>query len=136
MVLNSHLLTEVEQTCDWVVILHEGRAVASGPIEDVVAAGGVRLRVTGLEPDGHQALAAYGPVRADGAWLTIRPLDRERIPDVVAAIVLAGGRVHAVEPGRGSLEARFLELVVGPATSDAPPTEPPLEPPPSQSSTE
>ena len=27
------------------------------------------------------------------------------------AIVAAGGRVHAVEPGRGSLEARFLELI-------------------------
>jgi hypothetical protein len=29
-------------------------------------------------------------------------------------VVAAGGRVHAVEPGRGSLEARFLELVSAP----------------------
>ena len=50
----------------------------------------------------------------DGDWLTIRPLDGARIPDLVAAIVAAGGRVHAVEPGRGSLEARFLELVGAP----------------------
>ncbi len=122
VVLNSHLLTEVEQTCDWVVILHEGRAVASGPLEDVVAAGGVRLRVTGLEGDGRQTLAAFGPVQTDGEWLVIRPLDRERIPDVVASIVAAGGRVHAVEPGRGSLEARFLELVTG-SPPPAPPTD-------------
>ena len=126
VVLNSHLLTEVEQTCDWVVILHEGRAVASGPLEDVVAAGGVRLRVTGLDPRTRQALAAFGPVQVDGEWLVIRPLERDRIPDVVAAIVEAGGRVHAVEPGRGSLEARFLELVAGPSTATAP-----IEPPPS-----
>jgi ABC-2 type transport system ATP-binding protein len=117
VVLNSHLLGEVEQTCDWVVILHEGRAVASGPLEDVVASGGVRLRVTGLDGTARQALAAFGPLQADGEWLTIRPLHRERIPDVVAAIVHGGGRVHAVEPGRGSLEARFLELVTGSATS-------------------
>jgi hypothetical protein len=47
---------------------------------------------------------------ADG-WLTVRPLAAERIPDVVAGIVGAGGRVEAVEPGRGSLESRFLELL-------------------------
>jgi ABC-2 type transport system ATP-binding protein len=129
VVLNSHLLTEVEQTCDWVVILHEGRAVASGPLDEVVAAGGVRLRVTGLDEAGRQALAAFGPVRADGDWLVIRPLDRERIPDVVASVVTAGGRIHAVEPGRGSLEARFLELVGPPQVS---PSTPAPSPSPSQ----
>jgi ABC-2 type transport system ATP-binding protein len=117
VVLNSHLLGEVEQTCDWVVILHEGRAIASGPLEDVVAAGGVRLQVSGLDDAGRQALGAFGPLHPDGEWLVIRPLDRDRIPDVVAAVVAAGGRVHAVEPGRGSLEARFLELVAGAGSS-------------------
>jgi ABC-2 type transport system ATP-binding protein len=129
VVLNSHLLGEVEQTCDWVVILHEGKAVASGPLADVVAAGGVRLLVTGLDASDQEALAAFGPVQVDGAWLVIRPLDRDRIPDVVATIVRAGGRVHAVEPGRGSLEARFLELVAGPLAA-APPIAPPSEAPP------
>jgi ABC-2 type transport system ATP-binding protein len=129
VVLNSHLLGEVEQTCDWVVILHEGKAVASGPLADVVAAGGVRLLVTGLDASHQEALAAFGPVQVDGAWLVIRPLDRDRIPDVVATIVQAGGRVHAVEPGRGSLEARFLELVAGPLAA-APPIAPPSEAPP------
>jgi ABC-2 type transport system ATP-binding protein len=115
VILNSHLLSEVEQVCDRVVILYQGRAVASGSLEEVVAAGGVRLRVTDLDPAGRQAVAGFGPVVVDGEWLTIRPLDRTRVPDVVEAIVAAGGRVHAVEPGRGSLEARFLELVSPPA---------------------
>jgi ABC-2 type transport system ATP-binding protein len=127
VILNSHLLSEVEQVCDRVVIVHRGRMAASGPIEDVVAAGGVRLRVTELDDAGRGALDAFGPVTVDGPWLAIRPLDRARIPDVVAAIVAAGGRVHAVEPGRGSLEARFLELVTDhpegvPVQSDAPPS--------------
>jgi ABC-2 type transport system ATP-binding protein len=113
VVLNSHLLTEVEQVCDRVVILHNGRAIASGPIAEVVGAGGVRLRITGLPKDARDGLATYGPLHADGEWLTIRPIDPARIPDAVAAVVAAGGRVHAVEPGRGSLEARFLELVAG-----------------------
>jgi ABC-2 type transport system ATP-binding protein len=119
VILNSHLLTEVERVCDRVVILNRGRAIASGRLEDVVAADGVRLRVSDLDGDGHTALSAFGSVDVDGEWLSIRPLNPDRIPDVVAAVVAAGGRVHAVEPGRGSLEARFLELVAGPR-EDAP----------------
>jgi ABC-2 type transport system ATP-binding protein len=121
VILNSHLLTEVEQVCDRIVILHQGRVVASGSMDDVVAVSGVRLRVTELDERGRQALARFGPVAVDGEWLTIRPLDRSRVPDVIDAIVTAGGRVHAVEPGRGSLEARFLELVIG---TPSPPTAP------------
>jgi ABC-2 type transport system ATP-binding protein len=111
VILNSHLLTEVERVCDRVVILHRGRAIASGPLDEVVAADGVRLRVSDLDAAGRAAIAGFGPVVTDGEWLSIRPLEAARIPDLVAAVVAAGGRVHAVEPGRGSLEARFLELV-------------------------
>ena len=111
VILNSHLLTEVERVCDRVVILHHGRAIASGTLDEVVAADGVRIRVTGLDDTGRSALAAFGPVAVDGEWLTVRPLAPERIPDVVAAVVAGGGRVHEVDPGRGSLEARFLELL-------------------------
>ncbi|MEJ7698017.1 MAG: hypothetical protein WKF78_15755 [Candidatus Limnocylindrales bacterium] len=93
------------------MILHQGRTIASGPLDDVVAVDGVRLRVTDLDERGRGAAAAFGPLDLDGEWLTIRPLHADRIPDLVAAIVAAGGRVHAVEPGRGSLEARFLELI-------------------------
>ena len=111
VILNSHLLTEVERVCDRVLILHRGRTVASGALDDVLAVDGVRLHVTDLNPSGHAAVAGFGPLEVDGDWLTVRPLDRARVPDLVAAIVAAGGRVHAVEPGRGSLEARFVELI-------------------------
>jgi hypothetical protein len=43
------------------------------------------------------------------------------VPDVVAAIVGAGGRVHAVEVGRTSLEDRFLRLVGGATLETVPP---------------
>jgi ABC-2 type transport system ATP-binding protein len=117
VILNSHLLTEVERTCDRVVILHRGRAIASGPLDDVVAASGVRMRITGLD-DAARVAEAFGPTAIDGSWLTVRPLAAERIPDLVAAVVAAGGRVHAVQPGRGSLEDRFLELL-GESSDDA-----------------
>jgi ABC-2 type transport system ATP-binding protein len=111
VILNSHLLTEVERVCDRVVILHRGRTIASGSLDEVVAADGARLRVTGLPDAGAAVAVTFGPSEVDGEWLTVRPLAAERIPDLVAALVAAGGRVHAVEPGRGSLEQRFLELL-------------------------
>ncbi len=118
VILNSHLLSEVEQVCDRVVILHRGRTIAAGTLDEVVAVDGVRIRLSETTPAIDAAAATFGPVEktADG-WLTVRPLPAERIPDVVAAIVGAGGRVEAVEPGRGSLESRFLELL---ADSDDP----------------
>jgi len=113
VILNSHLLTEVERVCDRVVILHRGRTIAAGLLDEVVTVDGVSLRVTDLDDTGRAIAATFGPLEADGDRLTVRPLAAERIPDLVAAIVAAGGRVHAVEPGRGSLEARFLELLAG-----------------------
>lgn len=111
VILNSHLLTEVERVCDRVVILDHGRIIASGSLDEVVASDGVRVHVTGLGDEGRAAAAAFGPVTLEGDWLSVRPLAADRIPDLVAALVATGGRVHAVEPGRGSLEARFLELL-------------------------
>ena len=60
------------------------------------------------------ALARFGPVEAgDDGWLSITGVEPDRVPDVVAAIVAAGGRVHAVESGRATLEDLFMRLVGG-----------------------
>jgi len=50
----------------------------------------------------------------------IRPLAVARVPDVVAAVVAAGGRVHAVDPAGRSLEEAFLALVREPASTGEP----------------
>jgi ABC-2 type transport system ATP-binding protein len=114
VLLNSHLLGEVERLCDRVAIVHRGRVVASGALGDLLGEPAVRLRVTGLPPGAATdagPLAAFGPVTDEDGWLAIRPLDPERIPDVVAAVVALGGRVHAVDPARRSLEDVFLDVV-------------------------
>ncbi len=109
--LDSHLLTEVERVCDRVAIIDRGRVVAGGRLSDLLGADGVRIRATGLSDDAMAALSSFGPPVQDGDWLTIRPLADERVPDVVAAIVAAGGRVHAVEPGGQTLENLFVGLI-------------------------
>ena len=110
VLLNSHLLGEVERLCDRVAIVNRGRVVAAGTLGDLLGEAAVRLRVTGL-PEDRSPLAAFGPLAVEDGWLVIRPVDPERIPDVVATAVAMGGRVHAVDPGRRSLDDVFLDLV-------------------------
>jgi ABC-2 type transport system ATP-binding protein len=111
VLLNSHLLGEVERLCDRVAIVNKGRVVAAGSLADLLGEQAVRLRVTDLPAD-RSAFDAFGAVTLDEEdWLVVRPVDPERIPDLVAAVVAAGGRVHAVDPGRRSLEDLFLGLV-------------------------
>jgi ABC-2 type transport system ATP-binding protein len=109
--LNSHLLTEVEQVCDRVAIVHRGRVVAEGRLAEVLGAAEVQVRATGLAASHLAGLEAFGHPRLDGDRLTVAGMDPERVPDLVAALVGLGARVHAVQAGRESLEQRFLELV-------------------------
>jgi len=50
-------------------------------------------------------------VAAEGEWISVRGVDSEAVADIVAEVVARGGRVHAVEPQRQSLEDRFLEVL-------------------------
>ena len=112
--LNSHLLTEVERVCDRVAIIDHGRVLASGRIDELLGQPQVRIRVTDLSSEGTRALAGFGPVEAgDDGWLSITGVEPDRVPDVVATIVAAGGRIHAVESGRATLEDLFMRLVGG-----------------------
>ncbi len=101
VLLNSHLLGEVERLCDRVAIVQHGRVVAAGTLGDLLGEPSVRIRATDLPAD-RTPLLAFGPVTEEDGWLTIRPVDPDRIPDVVAAVVGLGGRVHAVDPVAGA----------------------------------
>ena len=123
--LNSHLLTEVEQVCDRVAIVDRGRVVAEGSLAEVLGEWETRIRVEGLAPAGLAALAGFGRPKFDGRDLVVRELSAERVPDLVAALVAMGVRVHEVVSGRDSLEQRFLELVSrGPRDGDTSPVRP------------
>ncbi len=111
--LNSHLLGEVERVCDRVAIVDHGRVLESGRLDDLLGDAGVRIRVTGLAPPALADLDRFGSVAFNDGWLSIAPIEPEAVPDVVASIVNAGGRVHAVDVGRTTLEDRFLRLVGG-----------------------
>jgi ABC-2 type transport system ATP-binding protein len=114
VLLNSHLIGEVERVCDRVVILDGGRVAASGTLAELLGQRELRLRLTDLSPAAEARLAATGKVeRADG-WFTVAlPTDDAgtAVPDLVRDLVALGSRVHAVEPARISLEERLLGIL-------------------------
>jgi ABC-2 type transport system ATP-binding protein len=93
VLLNSHLLSEIELVCDRVVIITRGRVVAQGTPDQLTAPRGVEVET------------------ADGVRLL--PAGREDIPGVVAGLVAAGERVYAVRAARSTLEEVYLEAVEG-----------------------
>jgi len=109
--LNSHLLTEVEQVCDRVAIVDKGRVIQVGALGELLVTDAVRVRATGLENGGQEAMRAFGALQHEGEWLTVQGITAERVPDLVRAIVERGGRVYAVEPRHETLEDRFLSLL-------------------------
>jgi ABC-2 type transport system ATP-binding protein len=110
VILNSHLLGEVERVCDEVVIVHRGRAIAQGGLRTLLGEPSLRISVSGLA-DPLAIIGRFAPVVVEPEGFLLHPIDPQRTPDVVEAVVAAGGRVHAVETVQRSLEELFLELV-------------------------
>ncbi len=114
VLLNSHLIGEVERVCDRVVILDKGRVAASGTLAELLGRRDVRLRLAGVSRAAEELLAAAGPLTRDGDWFTVGlPADEDAttVPALVDDLVALGVRVHAVEPGRISLEERLLGIL-------------------------
>ncbi len=104
--LNSHLLTEIEAVCDEVAVLDRGRVIAQGRLPELLQARGVEVEMEGMAAD---ELARLGGSAASGRTVRFAEIAEGDVPELVAAIVRGGGRIHAVRPLRASLEQRFLD---------------------------
>jgi ABC-2 type transport system ATP-binding protein len=114
VLLNSHLIGEVERVCDRVVILDKGRVAASGTLAELLGQRELRLRLDGVTAQAEARLAATGQLTHGGRSFAVTlPADSDdsTVPDLVADLVRLGVRVHAVEPGRISLEERLLDIL-------------------------
>ena len=92
VLLNTHLLGEVELLADSVVLVDEGSVVTSGTVAELTAGSTVVIETE--------------------AGLTERvDVSRDDVPRLVAALVAEGRRVYSVTPQRSTLEDLYLRLV-------------------------
>ena len=92
VLLNSHLLSEVELVCDRVVILSRGRVVAAGTPSELARPRGVEIDV-------------------DGKALVFPEATREDAPRLVADLVGRGERIYGVRVRSATLEEVYIDVV-------------------------
>jgi ABC-2 type transport system ATP-binding protein len=112
--ISSHLLDEVEKTCDVAAIIDRGRVIAEGPIEALVAGGAGELIVECDDAERALTLLAGEPsvreLRREHGALRMKLLTPEQAGEINAQLVKSGVVVTRLEPVRHSLEERFLEM--------------------------
>jgi len=108
VLVSSHVLAEVAQTVDDVVVIHRGRMVRQGSVSELTMGGVVRVRTPAAEQL-VSALAATGldVTRQDDGSLQVSTDDLARVGDVAHA---AGAPLHELTLVTTSLEEVFLEL--------------------------
>lgn len=116
--LNTHLLAELEQLCDHLAVIRAGEVVATGSMAELAGRQvEVTLRAEPLDP---ALLAAFGKVTAlpDGRLRVLLP-DGDQVPELAAAVIQAGARLHELLPRHRSLEDLFVDLVTAPGEVSA-----------------
>jgi ABC-2 type transport system ATP-binding protein len=110
--LNSHLLSEVEVTCDRVAFVKRGRVVRELALADAEIGVEVELRVATATPELLSGLERFGRVvGANGGTIRIVAEAESRIPEIASFVVASGAGLYRLASGRRSLEALFLEVI-------------------------
>jgi ABC-2 type transport system ATP-binding protein len=111
--LSSHQLPDVELVCSRVAIIHHGKLLTTGRINEMTSGEKVEVRAEGLvngQADKYGKLADV--VELQGDKLRIPSANQENVSDILELIRSDKGRVMAVMPHKRSLEEVFVETVL------------------------
>jgi ABC-2 type transport system ATP-binding protein len=121
VLVSSHVLSEVEQTVDDVVIIARGRLVHASSLAELAALAEPSVRVTSPDAAGLGALvAAAGWSLLDGAAPGTVVVRRVEAREIGARAFAAGLELHELATRDVGLEGLFLQLVEDPETAPAP----------------
>jgi ABC-2 type transport system ATP-binding protein len=118
--LNSHLLSEVEATCDRVAFVKRGRIVAERSLSTPLDTLDLELRIgvpaeasAKADPALVEGLSRFGTniVRSRPDLIAMRTESDAAVPAIVSWLVQQGVQIHEVKPRRKSLEDVFVELM-------------------------
>ena len=111
--LNSHLLSEIEVTCDRVAFIKHGEVIRVSELKTLnETQSSVTIRAARLTSEALAGLSQWGrDVRADGDTITLAVANEALMPEIVRYLVAQGAEVFAVTPQRLSLEDLFIQTV-------------------------
>jgi ABC-2 type transport system ATP-binding protein len=108
ILINSHLLTEMEMTCDRVAVLRAGKVVAQGSVEELTRRP-AKYKVTATAYD-DALLSQFGAERVNG-HVELSVTDLQQLNAFVDQIRARGALVSELAPLRSTLEDVFVDLV-------------------------
>ena len=111
--LNSHLLSEVEITCDRVAFIKNGEIIRTSALQTLVEGElTVEVRARNLRPEVVAGLGRWSQnPRADGEYLSLTLADESQVAAVNRYLVEQGVEVYALRPQHISLEDLFIQIV-------------------------
>jgi ABC-2 type transport system ATP-binding protein len=111
--LNSHLLSEVEITCDRVAFIKHGEVLRVSPLKTLVEGGlTVEVRARNLKPEVVAGLSRWSRnTRLDGEALSLTLSAEADLPAVNRYLVEQGVEVYALRPQHIALEDLFIQIV-------------------------
>ena len=117
VMLSSHLLDEVERTCDAVAIVDNGKVIRQGPIAELLAGAAMEVQVECSSPDRARSLLATTPfgvkVDVESSVLSIHlapATGRDAIAEINRLLVGNGIDVYRLQEIQVSLESWFLQV--------------------------
>jgi ABC-2 type transport system ATP-binding protein len=114
VMLSSHLLDEVEKTCDYVAIVDQGSVVAQGSLDDLRGEARPLIRIGTDDSELARSVLSRSTDVLDIAGLDgvleVSLADIAVVPELNRRLVEAGVPVRRLEPAQTTLEERFLEI--------------------------
>jgi len=111
--ISSHLLAEIELTCDHVAIIHKGRILRTGTVRELISSRReMELRVDDIARTSAIAEAQNLQFRTEGDRIWIA-MEESEAPPLIAEVVSAGVNVFHAQRRTQSLEEMFLEATGG-----------------------
>jgi ABC-2 type transport system ATP-binding protein len=113
VLLNSHLLGEVEITCDRVAFIKDGEVVETCALNgELKEQNTVAIRAGRVTAEMVEGLVQFtSSATHEGERLTLSLASSAQLPEVVRYLVTKGADIYEVTPQRLSLEERFLRIV-------------------------
>ena len=111
--LNSHLLSEIEVTCERVAFIRHGEVIRTLELASLDRGQiNVTIRAAGLSPEACAGLSEWGKdIQLEGENVTMTLFSESLMPQITRYLVARGADVYAINPRRASLEEIFIETV-------------------------
>jgi len=110
VLVSSHVLGDIERTCDWVLMLDGGRVLRSGPLSHLVDAETVAVEVIGdIDAVAQHLIAAGATVDESGQRLLVSTSADDAFRLVRDALADTGSGMRSLGPKATTLEDVFLE---------------------------